>query len=419
MPGLLPVLYFGLAYLSLIAAFAEIAIEPQKVVGFFYHPRMIAVVHLVTLGWISGSILGALHLVGPMALRTPMPASKLDYWVYTMFFFGSTGVIGHFWIEEYSGVAWSGLMLTLVFAHVGWKLLRPLQKAQVPPEVRVHFWLAFTNIGLAAIAGTLLGLNKYIPFLPGRALTHAFGHAHLAALGWATLMVFATGYRLLPMLLPAAMPRGPWVWVSAVLMEIGVVGLFVSFVLQASWLPVAAVACAVGISVFLGWLGWMNRHRRPAPKALIRPDYGVAQVWLALGYLVVATGLGLYLAFTPTATEQTLRLATVYGVCGLVGFLAQIVVGVSARLLPIFARLIATEGPDPPPTPHEMPDRRLQAATFYLWAVGVPTLATGFYFEHTFLLSLAGWILLGAVVAGGASQWVLLRAAGSGRHSSG
>ncbi len=371
---------------------------------------MIAVVHLVTLGWVSGSILGAIHLVGPMALRLPMPARKLDYWAYAAFFFGSTGVIGHFWIEEYSGVAWSGLLLTLVFAHVGWKLVRPLRRAPILPAVRLHFVLAFTNIGLAAIAGTLLGLNKHWPFLPGRALTHAYGHAHLAALGWATLMVFAAGYRLLPMLLPAAMPQGAWVWASAVLMEIGVVGLFLAFVVQGSWLPIAAIACASAIGVFFGWLGWMIRHPRPAPKALIRPDYGVVQVWLAFGYLAIATGLGLYLAFAPTTTEHTLRLATVYGVCGLLGFLTQIVVGVSARLLPIFARLIAAEWSDKPPTPHEMPDRRLQAATFYLWTFGVPTLAAGFYWERLDILSLAGWILLAALAAGGASQLVVLRA---------
>ncbi|MEM7582064.1 MAG: hypothetical protein AAF560_01675 [Acidobacteriota bacterium] len=412
----LPLLYFALAHLSLAAAFAEIALEPQRLVGFYYHPRMIAVVHLVTLGWISGSILGALHLVGPMALRTPMPARRLDYWAYVFFFFGSTGVVGHFWIEEYSGVAWSGLMLTVVFARVGWKLLRPLRQAPVAAAVRVHFTLAFFNIGLAALAGTLLGLNKHIPFLPGRALTHAFGHAHLAALGWATLMVFAAGYRLLPMLLPAAMPSGRWLWTSAALLELGVLGLFVAFLVQGSWLPLAATACVAGIAAFFGWLGWMLRHPRPAPKALIRPDYGVAQVAISFIYLGVTCGLGLYLSLTP-ASEHTLRLAKVYGVCGLLGFLSQIVVGVSARLMPIFARLLVADWSTAQLTPHELPDRRLQAATFGLWLLGVPALATGFYLEQAWILSLAAWTLLAAVVAGGASHWVVLRAARPPRDS--
>ena len=34
--------------------------DPRGVAGFFYHSRMLGVVHLVTLGWMATSILGAL-----------------------------------------------------------------------------------------------------------------------------------------------------------------------------------------------------------------------------------------------------------------------------------------------------------------------------------------------------------------------
>lgn len=410
LPGLLPLLYFGFAHLSLAAAFAEVAIAPHEISGFFYHPRMIAVVHLVTLGWISGSILGALHLVGPMALRTAMPARRIDYWACGVYALGSTGVIAHFWIEEFSGVAWSGLLVTLVFAHVGRKFLRPLRQAPVPTEVKLHFYLAFANIGLAAVAGTLLGLNKYLPFLPGRALTHAYGHAHLAALGWATMIVFAAGYRLLPMLLPAAMPSGAWVGATALLLELGTLTVAASFFARSRWLGLLGAACAAAsVAVFLGWLLWMRRHHRPPPKAHLRPDLGVAQVLLALAYLALASALGLALAFFPATTEWTLRLTTVYGVCGLLGFLSQIVVGVSARLLPLFGRLVAADRSAAPPSPHSLPDRRLQAATFALWALGIPLLATGFYLDHTPLIGAAGWLLLAAVACGTASHLVILR----------
>ncbi len=409
LPGLLPVLYFGLAHLSLAVAFGEVAIEPQKVAGFFYHPRMIAVVHLVTLGWISGSILGALHLVGPMALRTPMPARRLDYWAFVAFFLGGSGVVSHFWIEEFTGVAWSGLLVTLVFARVGWKLLTALKEAPVPPEVKLHFQLAFANVGLAALAGTLLGLNKHLPFLPGRALTHAYAHAHLAALGWATMMVFAAGYRLLPMLLPAAMPRGPAVWASALLLELGALGLFASFLAGGRWLAPAAILAVAGIGAFFTRLLWMKRHSRPPPKGLLRPDFGVAQALCALAYLALSCVLGLVLTFTPETTETSLRLAAVYGVCGLVGFLSQMVVGISARLLPIFGRLIAGDWSAAPPTPHQLPDRRLQLATFVLWTLGVPLLAAGFWLDHTPVVGAGGWLLLAAVLASAASQLAVMR----------
>ncbi len=411
LPGLLPVLYFGFAHLALVIAFGEVAIEPRKVAGFFYHPRMIAVVHLVTLGWISGSILGALHLVGPMALRTPMPARRIDYWAFAAYASASAGVISHFWIEEFTGVAWSGLLLTVVFVHVGRKFSRALKDAPVPSEIKLHFVLAFANVGLAAVAGTLLGLNKHMPFLPGRTLTQVYAHAHLAALGWATMMVFAAGYRLLPMLLPAAMPRGGWVWTGAVLLELGTLGLFASFIMESRLLAFAAVCCAAGIAVFLGHLLWMKRHSRPPPKAKIRPDLGVAQALIALAYSALACGLGLILAWLPETTEQSLRLAAVYGVCGLIGFLSQMIVGVSARLLPIFAWLVAADGRDLPPNPHRLPDRRLQTATFVLWTLGVPVLAAGFWFDRTWIVGAGGWVLLAGVVASAASQLAVMRAA--------
>lgn len=417
LPGLLPVLYFGFAHLSLAVAFGEVAIEPQKVAGFFYHPRMIAVVHLVTLGWISGSILGALHLVGPMALRAPMPAHKADYWAFVVYALAGSGVVSHFWIDELSGVAWSGLLVTLVFFHVGRKLLAALKgNTAVPPEIKLHFVLAFANVGLAAVAGTLLGLNKYWPFLPGRALTHAYAHAHLAALGWATMMVFAAGYRLLPMLLPAAMPRGGAVWAGAVLLELGALGLFVSFLAGGSWLEPAAVCAVAGVGVFLYHLLWMRRHSRSPPKGLLRPDLGVVQVLCALSFLGLTCVLGLVLAFAPETTETSLRLATVYGVCGLVGFLSQMIVGVSARLLPIFARLVAGDWSATPPTPHQLPDRRLQAATFILWILGVPMLAAGFWLDRTEVVGAGGWLLLAGVAASAASQLALLLKVRAVRH---
>jgi hypothetical protein len=289
----------------------------------------------------------------------------------------------------------------------------------VPPAVKLHFALAFANVGLAALAGAVLGLNKYLPFLPGRAFTHALGHAHLAALGWATMMVFAAGYRLLPMLLPAAMPRGAWVWASAALLELGALGLFLAFVDQNRMLlRVAAVLAVAGVGVFLGHLPWMRRHSRPPPRALVKPDFGVLQVLCALGYAGLACGLGLALAFAPETTETTLRLAVVYGVCGLVGFLSQMIVGVSARLLPIFARLVAADWSAAPKTPHEMPDRRLQAATFAAWTLGVPVLATGFWLDCAWVVGAGGWLLLVGVVASALSGLAVMRAARASRDPS-
>jgi hypothetical protein len=66
---LLPLLYLGTAHVSRALAFLFAACSPPAVAGFFYHAWLIGLVHLVTLGWISFSILGTIYIVGPLALQ--------------------------------------------------------------------------------------------------------------------------------------------------------------------------------------------------------------------------------------------------------------------------------------------------------------------------------------------------------------
>src|SRR5262245_62968520 len=86
-----PLLYLGTAHVSLALACVLAGLWPRAAAGFFYHSWMVALVHLVTLGWITFSILGAIYIVGPIALGMPMPARRGDYWA---FGFAVVGLIG-------------------------------------------------------------------------------------------------------------------------------------------------------------------------------------------------------------------------------------------------------------------------------------------------------------------------------------
>jgi hypothetical protein len=410
-PRGVPLLYIGFAYVSLALAFLAMALDPVAVAGFFYHARMLAVVHLVTLGWISASILGALYIVGPLALRTPMPARQLDYWAFACTAIGMAGMVAHFWIAEYSGMAWSGIMVAAGMLYVGGRLLRGLWAAPVQPGVKLHIGLAFINLLGAATLGVLLGFNKMTPFLPGFVLSNVFAHAHLAAIGWAIMMVAGVAYRLLPMVLPAAMPPARGLSASAWLLQAGVLGLFVTLLARSAWSAVFALVVIAGLAVFLRRVYWMRRHPRSAPAGRPRPDYAARHAAAALVYLGLAAAIGLALAIAPMS-EWTLRIALAYGVFGLVGFLAQMVVGMESRLLPWLAWYWAFantgfKGPVPPPD--RMPSHGLQQAIWWLWLLGVPALAGGLTFNAVPFLAAGAWLLLAAVTLGAAQAIRVMR----------
>jgi hypothetical protein len=106
-PRALPLLYLGTAHVALALACLFAAIWPRAVAGFFYHAWLIGLVHMVTLGWISFSILGAIYIVGPLALRMDLRPRGLDYVAYACGLVGLIGMVGHLWIQEYAGMAWS------------------------------------------------------------------------------------------------------------------------------------------------------------------------------------------------------------------------------------------------------------------------------------------------------------------------
>jgi hypothetical protein len=386
-PLLLPVLYFAFAHLSLLFAFVAIALDPRAVAGFFYHDRMVGIVHLVTLGWISASILGAIYVVAPLALRMPLAVRAGDYWAYGSTTIGITGMVSHFWIREFSGMAWSAIMVTAGFLYVGVRVVAGLRRAPIPLAVKAHIALAFLNVIGAVVVGVLLGFDKASPFLPGHPLARVFAHAHLAAIGWTAMMAVGIGYRLVPMVLPAAMPAGRSLYASAVLIEAGAVGLFVTLLLRSLWVPLFAAIAVAGLFAFLLHVVWMRRHPRRAPAALPRPDWGVRHVGLAFLYLVLAAAAGLVLAIAPMS-GWTLRLALAYGVFGLVGFLAQLVIGMESRLLP----LAAWSGPGSR-SPHHMSLRAFDRWAWYAWAAGVPALAGGLAFDAVPFLSAGAWCL--------------------------
>jgi hypothetical protein len=399
-PRLLPVLYFTIAHVALAFAFGAVALDPRGVSGFFYHARMLGIVHLVTLGWITASILGSLYVAGPIALRMWIPASWLDYTAFALVLIGIVGMVAHFWLQEYGGMAWSAITVGAGIMAVGVRVAGRLRHASLPRAISAHIMLAFLNVLGAATLGVLIGFDKVYHFLPGFVLANVFAHAHLAALGWATMMVIGMAYRLLPMILPAAMPGGPRLWISAVLLQGGVSGLFATLLLRSPLAWIFALIIVAAFAAFAAQVVWMLSRPRPRPPGLRRPDPAVMHAGASFVSLGIASLLGVWLTIAETSSA-TLRVAMAYGVFGLVGFLAQMVVGMEGRLLPIFAWYWAYANSGykgPVPSQHEMPWRAGQELVFVLWLFGVPALAGGLAFDAVPFVRAGAWCLLAATL---------------------
>jgi hypothetical protein len=400
-PGVLPVLYLGTAHVSLALACLLVAWWPHAVAGFFYHSWMVAIVHLVTLGWITFSIFGAIYIAGPTTLGMRLPARFADYVAYAFALIGVVGMVAHFWIQEFGGMAWSAATLTLAIVYMAVRILVALRRASAPLAVKLHIALACVNFVAAAAVGVTLGFDKVRHFLPGFVLTNVIAHAHLAALGWATMMVIGVGYRLIPMVLWAKPPSGRGLFTTAALLETGVILLFHGLILRNVLAPAGGLLVVGGLASVAAQLGRLLGNRRSKPAGAPDVDFAACHAAAAGVCLAIATVLGLYVLFAPPS-ETSLRVAIAYGSFGLVGFLAQMVVAMEARLLPLFAwygEFEANGLRGPVMSPQVMHNQLLQQIVFIGWVFGVPAVSVGLAAGAANLISAGACAMLTAVVA--------------------
>jgi hypothetical protein len=410
----LPLFYFGFAHLCLALGFSALLVNPTLPGSYFLHPRMVALVHLVTLGWISGSILGAFYIVAPLALRMPFRPGWRDRAACAAFVAGVSGMIAHFWLGEYHGMVWSAGLVTIAVLHVAIRAWAGLVRATVPWPVKLHVALAFANILAASVLGMAVGLDRVLGWFGWPPLPAAFGHAHLAAIGWAVMMVVGLSYRLIPMIVPASMPTGSSMAASAILIQTGLVVLVIALFAGSSWSAVGAALIVAGLASFVTRVRAIVARKLPRPAALPRPDWATWQTHVAFVWLIVAATLGLALS-TPIGARWSSGIGWIYGCAGLVGFLAQVVVGIQGRLLPLHGwyRAYELRNMQPPErSAHTLASPRLARAILVAWTLGVPILCAGLAGRRPWLIASAGAILLGGVVLNAAQMLTIVSSAG-------
>ena len=406
----LPLLYFAAAHVALGLAAFLVAWSPRAAAGFFYHSRMVAIVHLVTLGWITNSILGR-STSWARALGISLPARRGDYAAFAAVTIGIVGMVAHFWIQELNGMAWSAATATSGILFVVARVVRRPSSRAIPGGVKASRRARGSQpLAAAASAGILLGLDKVYHFLPGFVLANVFAHAHLAALGWATMMVVGVGYRLLPMVIPAKAPSGITVYASAVLIERACLVL-----VRGAGRPER--------------LGTRRRHPDRCGPRLLRcarggdgaPPVEEAGRRAGGGLRRAACGGGGSLARRRVFDRSVspLRAAVRHAPSVLRSRTASAGFSVSSlrwssacrrgscRCSPGIGRWRIPDSRGRSCRPFAMPIRSVQEGIFIAWTFAIPAVAVGFALNAIPLLSAGGWTLLAGVILSAAGNWAV------------
>ena len=400
---LIPLGYFACAAAAFVAGALGTAWLAPELTGHYYHPHVVALTHTITLGWITMAIMGATYQLVPVVLERPIWSERIARWQLGIVAVAVTGMIAHFYLGTWPGLAAAaaglaaGVALYLLNLAV---TLRGLGRRSSGLRI-VTPWTAtarlmamgFAGLALTTLFGLSLAANHLVRLLPGEFFPALHAHVHLALLGWVTPMMLGVSARVYPMFLLAP-SAGPWtsrlqIWPVAV----GVPALVVGLLGVPGLTLLGTLAVAVAALVHGSWVVGMVRARK-------RPelDWGLRFTITATAFLGPAIVLGVAIA---TGALAGPHVALAYAVVVLGGWISLTIVGMMLRIVPflVWYRVYGPRaGREPVPTLAGLSSSRLEGTSYALLTGGIGLLAVALLGSDATWIRLAGTMLsLGAL----------------------
>lgn len=392
-PLRLPAEHFAAALAFWVIGAAGLAwVAPEVARGAFPLPRVAAVTHLFTLGWITTTIMGALYQFLPVALQVPIRSERVAHIGFLLYAPGLALFIGGLAMGSRASLWGAALFGTGILLFAG-NLAVTLRRA---PERNLTWWClvgATVSLVSTVVLGASLAGNLWWSYLgPNRFLAVGV-HLHVAIAGWVMLVVVGVAHRLLPMFLLSHGASERPGKVAAAMLAGGTAGLLGAH--HALTPPLVAAIAALLIGGVLAFLLQAVLFFRSRKKPALDPG-----LRLAAAALVVLLGA---LLLAPLFLMQGLaapRLATAY-VLALVGAFSLFVAGHYYKIVPFlvwFHRFGPLVGKRPVPRVVDLYDSRFGNAAALLLALGTVGAVAGTLFG-----SPDGVRLAGVLYAGGAA----------------
>jgi hypothetical protein len=390
---MLPLGFLAVAALAFALAALTLPWIAGELSGHYYHPRILALTHALTLGWITVTILGASYQLIPIVLERPVWSERLGRWELAAVTVGMLGVVGHMAIASWPGLVWSaGLVAIGVFAHVTNTALtlRGLERWSFTAGMLA---MGFTGLVLTTLFGAALGIDHVRAFLPGDFYARLHAHVHLALLGWVLPVVLGVSSHVYPMFLLTPHPSRRVVAVQTTGLALGVPAVVIGLLVAPPLAAAGSLAIAAAVGAHVGWVVAVVRSSR-------RPAFDWALRFLVAGtaYLVAATAVGVALAFGVVSGP---RWALGYGVLVLGGWASLTIVGMMLKIVPflVWYRVYSPlAGRAPVPGLADLRWAGTEAVAFVALTAGVGTLAIAVGMaDTTAIRAAAALVLVGAL----------------------
>lgn len=330
-PYSVPFRFFMTAPLFLLAAAMLLVFDESGLMMDRHNPAILAATHLVTLGFTSMVMCGALLQLMPVlfgiVLSHPVQTARL---IHTPITIGAIGIAGAF-LWNISGLMYFSMScLAVGFVSLLLPLFIRIWKISAQGTSLFATRLALIALGVTVCFGLVLGIARHMP-LPVPYQTLADIHPLWGIYGWTTLLIMGMAYQLVPMF--QLTPAYPAIFTRRL---VSALVLCITLRTTIAWIPaqlgnnlarLVDVILATGVILFAFITLRLLWRRKRIVSDVTQNFWQIGMVCLLL-----SGAIGFMLQILNCANREALRMAL--GVLVLTGFAVAVINGMLYKIAP-------------------------------------------------------------------------------------
>ena len=402
LPLSIPLRFFGAAVVYHLLAWLALLADVQSLPSFgggLGWP--LAALHLVTLGVLTMTAIGASLQLLPVATRQPVRFAHAPAAIWWLYAPGVAAVA----LGMGAALPWLLLLgaLAVLIALFGYAMLLGINLwgARGMPGVVLHGWAALGCLLVVLASAASLALAYLGAPLVDRSIALAL-HIAFAAYGFMGLLAFGLSAILVPMFALADMPDER---VSTASCGLGVAALLLAGLAAFGVAPQLLRGCALALGSSAAALHLLQMRR--ALRSGMRRELGRSFTLIKFAWAMLVASLAAALALALDAPLPGLH--ALFGLLLIGGWLLSFVLGMLQRILPFLASMHGTRGAGRAATPSSLSAPLPLAVHFYSHLAALTGLALAVVADSTALARLAAGIGALGAAAFGAFFVILLR----------
>jgi len=330
-PIYVPLRFFLSAPLFGFAAAMLLIISGPDILSGRWMPQTMALTHLMTLGFITMTMTGALLQMMPVVVGSPIWRPRLtSFVVHSLLCTGVAALTGGFWFEHAGLMRLALLVLSIALICLVAVMLLSLAQSKVRSSTASGIGLAVFALAITLAFGLRIGAEHIWQFQTY--VAHSWSNMHMlwALIGWVGLMIFSVAYEVIPMFqLTPAYPDWMQRWLIKTMFV--VLGLWTGAYLLAmpgGMLTLFGLCMAAVFLCFAITTLYLQKNRRRRRSSVTMEFWRIGMVALLAAVLVWMGG-----QLLPELAAWS-GYGMLLGILYIVGFVVSVISGMLYKIVP-------------------------------------------------------------------------------------